>query len=407
MDSKSVKYQFDYQNYQYEYNKQSAQLIQKISRADVSTQNPDDLLLLQLKNDLFLPIKIDWQEDFVKLKSKLPVGYFANEVKEQSKSQKIKLLLNLVPVYKTLVESKLTTFIHPNNIYLDYNNNPKLIYRGVIGLMPGNEVNEKEFLRQIKCLAGYLFTKYSFDDLYNGLLPEIIKESQFLQDIVKIDNINDMQSFLTKTFTKLSEEEKKSTVKVSRKKFLLFKQLSLWLGIALVLSLIPLGYLLISKVPTDTACLNADTDFIGQKYDQTISDLQHVKLEKMNKTQKYELAYSYVQGKGFDTTQRKNIMKNITLQSNTNYLNFWIMDGRGQLDDALSTAKQLQDSNLIMYALLEKMDSVKTNKKLNATEREKQLEKLQNQYNKYSKKLNKNSSSKVDNTQQATPNPGQ
>lgn len=252
-----------------------------------------------------------------------------------------------------------------------------------------------------------MFTKHSFDDLYNGLLPEVAKESSFLQDMLKINDLKGMQDFLKKTYEQYDQEEKQSYVRVPRKKFMLFKQLALWFGIALILTLIPLGYLLINKVPTDTSCLNANTDFLAQKYDKTIQDLQHVKLKKLGKTQKYELAYSYIQGKGFDTTQRKNIMKNITLQSNTNYLEFWIMDDRGQLDDALATAKQLQDSNLIMYALLEKMDSVKNDKKLNATKREQQLEKLQAEYNKYSKSLNKKSKSGTTNTQQATPNPGQ
>lgn len=407
MNSQSVKYQFNHQQYQYEYNQQSLQLIQKISRADVTTQNPDDLLLLQLKNDLFLDVVINWQEDYVDLKSSLPVGYFASEVKDQTTSQKLKLLLNLMPLSQLLEDGKLTTFIHPQNIYLDYNGNPKLIYRGIVGLMPGSQPNDDEFLRQIKCLAGYLFTKHSFDDLYNGLLPEIAKESRFLQDILAIDDLNSMQDFLKKTYEQYAQAEKKSVVKVPRKKFFLFKQLALWFGIALVLTLIPLGYLLINKVPTDTSCLNANTDFLAQKYDKTINDLQHVKLSKLGKTQKYELAYSYVQGKGFDTTQRNNIMKNITLQSNPNYLNFWIMDGRGQLDDALATAKQLQDSNLIMYALLEKMDSVKTNKKLNATKREQQLESLQSQYNKYNKSLNKNSNSTINNQQPTNLNPGE
>lgn len=407
MNSQSVKYEFNHQQYQYEYNQQSLQLIQKISRADVTTQNSDDLLLLQLKNDLFLSVTLDWQEDFVNLKSALPVGYFAGEVKDQTTSQKLKLLLNLMPLSQLLEEGKLTTFIHPQNIYLDYNGNPKLIYRGIVGLMPGSQPNDDEFLRQIKCLAGYLFTKHSFDDLYNGLLPEIAKESRFLQDILAIDDLNSMQDFLKKTYEQYAHAEKKSVVKVPRKKFFLFRQLALWFGIALVLTLIPLGYLLINKVPTDTSCLNANTDFLAQKYDKTINDLQHVKLSKLGKTQKYELAYSYVQGKGFDTTQRNNIMKNITLQSNPNYLNFWIMDGRGQLDDALATAKQLQDSNLIMYALLEKMDSVKTNKKLNATKREQQLESLQSQYNKYNKSLNKNSNSIINNQQPTNPNPGE
>lgn len=147
MNSQSVKYKFDHQQYQYEYNQQSQQLIQKISRADVSTQNADDLMLLQLKNDLFLNVEIDWQEDFLKLKSTLPVGYFASEVKEQTTSQKLKLLLNLMPIQTVLADGKLTTFIHPQNIYLDYNGNSKLIYRGIVGLMPGSQPSDEELLR--------------------------------------------------------------------------------------------------------------------------------------------------------------------------------------------------------------------------------------------------------------------
>lgn len=405
MNSQRISYQFDKQVYQYEYNQKTELLIQKVSRADISTQDLDDLMLLQLKNDLFLPVKLDWQEDVLKMKSELPVGYFATEVREQNKSQKIKLLMNLLPLQRILADGQITTFVHPNNIYLDYNGNPKLIYRGIVGLMPGTTPSNQELLRQLKCLAGYLFTKYSFDDLYNGLLPEISKQSSFLRDLLAIDDFATLEQFLTTTYAKLSAEEKHKEIKVSRKKFTLFKQLVLWLGIALILTLIPLGYLLISKVPTDTAFLNANRDFLAQNYDKTITDLEHVKISKLGKTQKYELAYAYVQGKGFDNTQRKNIMKNITLQSDSNYLDFWIMDGRGDLDDALATAKQLQDSNLIMYALLEKMDSVKNDKKLDATKREQQLEKLQKEYDKYNKKLNskQNSSS----TTATTPSMGE
>lgn len=405
MNSQRISYQFDKQAYQYEYNQKTKLLIQKISRADISTQDLDDLMLLQLKNDLFLPVELDWQEDVLKMKSELPVGYFAPEVREQSTSQKLKLLMNLLPLQRILSDGKITTFVHPNNIYLDYNGNPKLIYRGIVGLMPGTTPSNQELLRQLKCLAGYLFTKYSFDDLYNGLLPEISKQSKFLQDLLAIDDFATLEQFLTTTYAKLSAEEKRKEIKVPRKKFMLFKQLALWLGIALILTLIPLGYLLISKVPTDMAFLNANRDFLAQNYDKTITDLEHVKISKLGKTQKYELAYSYVQGKGFDNTQRKNIMKNITLQSDLNYLDFWIMDGRGDLDDALATAKQLQDSNLIMYALLEKMDSVKNDKKLDATKREQQLEKLQKEYDKYNKKLNskQNSSS----TTATTPSAGE
>ncbi|MBU3851957.1 MAG: hypothetical protein H9901_04590 [Candidatus Paralactobacillus gallistercoris] len=90
-----------------------------------------------------------------------------------------------------------------------------------------------------------------------------------------------------------------------------------------------------------------------------------------------------------NNTQRQNIMKNITLKSDPRYLDFWIEDGRGQLDDALDTAKQLQDSNLIMYALLEKMDAVRNNNKLSASQRSNQLQQLQQSYAKYQQEAQK------------------
>ena len=383
----TTTYQFNHQQYQYQVT--DDQLTQTISRADIQTQDAHDLLLPHEQNPLLLPVTYQWQADVLLMTSQLPLGYFAKDIRRQNTSAKLRLLINLLPVETLNQTHKLATFIHPNNIYLNYNNEPKLIYRGVTGIMPGTQTNDLEMLYQIQCLAGYLFTQRSFDDLYNGMLPQIADSSHFMHDLLQINNYDDLRPFLTKAYQQAVKEEQQNTMQVSRQRWLWIKQLALWFGIALLLTLVPLGYLLIDKVPTNTACLHADSAFIANNYAQTIKALANIKTKNLPNTQKYELAYAYVQGKGFDNTQRQNIMKNITLKSDPRYLDFWIEDGRGQLDDALDTAKQLQDSNLIMYALLEKMDAVRNNNKLSASQRSNQLQQLQQSYAKYQQEAQK------------------
>ena len=70
----------------------------------------------------------------------------------------------------------------------------------------------------------------------------------------------------------------------------------------------------------------------------------------MPNTQKYELAYSYIQGLEFSDDQRKVILNNVTLKSDDLYLNYWIQVGRNDFEDALDTAKRINDSDLIIYA---------------------------------------------------------
>lgn len=377
----AIKYHFDHQEYAYEYD--DHQIIQSINRAEVTAKDADELLAVAPAHDLFLPVEIGWESDRVTLTSTRIPGRFVQDVPAWTTAMKLRLLVNLLPVRDLLLTGELTTNLHPHNIYLDANNVPHLLYRGIPGMMPGAALTDTELVRQFQCLAGALFTGRSFDDLYNGLLAEGAKQSQFMTDLLQITTMTDMAAFLKEQAAQAATNEEEMMVRVPRKRYMVTRQLALWLGVACVLLLIPLGYLLLSKVPTDNACLAADHDFQAENYDQTIKDLQHVKLKHLPQTQKYELARAYIADKGFNHTQRTNILKNVTLNAAPTYLNYWIEDGRGQLDDALATAKQLQDTNLIMYALLGKIDAVKQNKHLSAQKREQQLESLQKQYTHY------------------------
>lgn len=377
MSQATVSYQFSETHFCYEFTNDT--LIQHIRLADVQLQNKSDFDLLQVNHPLLLPVTLEWKEDELNLVSSLPMGQFFLEKKQWLTSEKIQLLMNLLSI-QSLVDTDLRTFIHPKNIYLDYNHLPKLIYRGIEGKMPLSDINEEELLYQLKCLAGSLMTKYSFDDLYEGLLDESAQHSLFMKDLLAVSDFSEMNYFLAQALQKSWDEEEKRRVNVPKRRFQLFKHLTIWLSVLAIVLAIPLGYLLFKQIPVQQDCLEADTAFITTEYSKTISSLEKVKLKDLPKTQKYELAYAYVHNEGFDQQQQRNIMKNITLKSDNRYLDFWIQEGRGEFEDAVMTAKSLEDSDLISYALLQQMKSIKEDKKMKQAKKEEKLQKLQEEY---------------------------
>lgn len=373
----AISYQFLETEFHYEVKDDT--LIQVIRAADLKYQESYDLELLSVHHPRLLPVTLNWQDDGFELVTTLPQGQLFIQKKNWLTSEKIQLLLNLLPV-QSLLQGDVRTFIHPNNLYLDYNGVPHFIYRGIKGQMPATDCDEEELLYQLKCLAGTLMTRHSFEDLYNGLLEESRQVSPFMKELMAIPSFAELKLFLINALQKAEAEEEKSIIRVPRRRFQLFKHLTIWLGIAVVVLGIPLGYLIFRQLPIQKACLEADTAFITNEYSKTISALDKVSLDQLPQTQRYELAYSYVHNDGFDAKQKNNIMKNITLKSDTRYLNFWIQEGRGDLEDATTTAKELEDSDLISYALLQQMDAVKADKSLKQDKKEEKLQQLQEEY---------------------------
>ena len=134
--------------------------------------------------------------------------------------------------------------------------------------------------------------------------------------------------------------------------------------------------------PTETL-LAADEAFVKVDYSGVIDKLDKINREDLPYTQKYELAYSYIQGFDFSDEQKAVILNNVTLKSDELYLDYWISIGRGQVDDSIDTAKRLDDADLILYALLEKREQVRENKNLSGSEREELLSEIDTEYQKY------------------------
>ena len=127
----------------------------------------------------------------------------------------------------------------------------------------------------------------------------------------------------------------------------------------------------------------ADAAFIKVDYAGVIQKLDKIESNQLPYTQKYELAYAYIQGLDFSAEQKRVILNNVTLKSDELYLDYWVAIGRGQVDDAIDVAKRLDEADLILYALLEKREQVRENKQLTGSDREGQLSEIDAEYQKY------------------------
>lgn len=397
------RFVFGEQPFVYEKHENSWQL--SLNRSDVASQDLRELLLLDLHHPLFLEQAMTADEDSVTFTYELePYGLSYEEIKARRISERIRLALNVFALEAAL-ELPVTFLLHPSNLFITKDAQAKIAYRGVPGIMTPQSLSEEDFLRQAKCFTMTLFSDLDFMDLYNGSL-ELETLPDFLTELREAKDLPAAVAVLEKSYLEKATQEKADLVLVPSRRHRVFKLATIWLSAAVVLLFIPLIYLIFLQNPFKEKLLQADTAFIKVDYSGVINELEGISPTSLPKTQKYELAYAYIQGLEFSTDQKKVILNNVTLKSDDLYLIYWIQVGRNDFEDALDTGKRINDNDLILYALTQEIKQVREDDKLSGKDRESKLESLENEYKKYwdsrSELLSSDSSSSTSSSQSGT-----
>ena len=374
------RFVFGEQPFIYEKNETSWQL--RLKRSDVASQDLRELLLLDLHHPLFLEQTMEADEDSVTFTYELePHGLSYGELKTRTISERLRLALNVFSLESAL-GLPVTFLLHPDNLFITKNAQAKIAYRGVPGIMTPQSLSAEDFLRQAKCFTVTLFSDSDFMDLYNGSL-ELETLPDFLNELRQTTTISDAMAVLEKYYLEKADQEKANLVLVPSRRHRVFKLATIWLTAGIILLFIPLVYLIFLQNPFKEKLLQADTAFIKVDYSGVITELEGIAPSSLPNTQKYELAYSYIQGLEFSSDQKKVILNNVTLKSDELYLIYWIQIGRNKFEDALDTAKRINDSDLILYALTQEIKQVREDDKLSGKDREAKLDSLENEYKKY------------------------
>lgn len=384
MNEKTIE--FETMTFQFEVDNENWKL--SLAKSQTHVKDISQLALITNRSDYFVPAKVrDEDDSFVFSFAVNPKNKQWEDVKKLQRNDKLRLLTNIAR-FQDCLSSRMTFFLHPDNLVFNDNLIPSIVYRGIRELIPPYVIDATTFLRQYKCLAVALFSKkYSFDELYNGSLNNA-KETEFERKINEINDLHILIQFLEDSYSLEQKAADQRMQLVPKKQFRLFKQLAITMIALSILLAIPLAYIGLVKMPYQEKLLAAHHDFLASDYGQVISDLEGQNAEKLPNATKYILANSYINSEVLGPEQKTAIMKNISLKSDPSYLLYWIYNGRGDLEKSTDLAKYIDDPVLIIYGIIKQIEQVKNDPDITGSEREEQVKKLNEQLKGYQEQYN-------------------
>ncbi|WP_239253573.1 type VII secretion protein EssB [Listeria ilorinensis] len=349
----------------------------------------EQIELLKKPAESFLPVEITHENDSYRFDYSVSGDTISfGELIKMTRADKLRALYNVGKLAR-LLDTRYTFFLHPDNLVFDLNLEPQIVHRGMKGLVPPYDLTEERFLKQYRCLAVAMFSKkYGFEDLYNGSLQNA-HSTQYEKAVVNAAGIAELNQVLADAYQAETKRIAKTMTTVPKKKFKTFKGLAVSFIIAAIILAIPLGYFAFMKVPYQNKLLTANENFLKTDYDKVITGLEDEDPEKMPQTTQYELAYSYIQGEKLDDKKKENIMNNVSLKSDPQYLLYWIYNGRGEFNKSNDIAKLLDEPDLIIYSLVQELDQVKNDTTLSGNKKIEKQEKIEDEIKAEQEKLTK------------------
>ncbi|MFU2181717.1 type VII secretion protein EssB [Streptococcus pluranimalium] len=393
--------QFTFEQQLFQFDKTNTSWNLALKRSDIKTHDLQALSMLKLHHPDFLELGMTMDEDSVHFHYQLPEkGLSFEDCQKMALSEKLRLALNVLDL-ESVLKLPVTVILHPINLFITKNSQPMIAYRALEKVMVPDVLTTSDFIKQFKCYLVSLMTSNDFSDLYKGSL-EVVKLPEFLETVKALDDVEDIRAFLISEYEKQKEREVSSLSLVSKTRHKIYKFATIWLSALSVILMVPLIYFVFIQNPLNTKLLDADTAFIKNNFSNVIDKLSNVPLDKLPYTQKYELAYSYIQGLNFSKEQEAVILNNVTLKTEELYFDFWIQSGRGENDDAIDISKRLESTDLIIYALEQKIEEVKSDSSLSGKERQTQLKDLQSEIDTYWEDRTERLEQKEDTTDEET-----
>ncbi|MFJ7680084.1 type VII secretion protein EssB [Peribacillus sp. NPDC097206] len=355
-------------------------------RAKLLMQNPLELQLIQ-EVDSILHKTIEVSEDEVQISIVPPTSFFAfNKARNKSSLNRWMASHQMINKIRRHELTRLRVIVCPENLVFDRSFTPYFLHYGVKESLPPYEENANQLFQETKAtIAALVDSQYTFDQYL--LYHKTLKLSKETQSILAEETWEGLILYVQNQIEFL-EKEHKTFVHIPEKKWKM-ERYTLWgIGIILVPLLFFTIYTLFFSQPRQEAYVESGENFLKQEYSQVIDRLEHFNPEKMPYVVQYELSKSYVTTHGsLMDFQKENILKAITLQTDSQYLLYWIYIGRGISEDAINLARIMEDRELIMYGLLTQKEQIKSNEDLSGEEKETQVKEVDTELKEYKKEM--------------------
>lgn len=278
---------------------------------------------------------------------------------------------------------RLTPVVCPGNIVFDAGMTPYFIHYGILDrLPPFAEEPERIWLETKAVIATVIDNSKTFD--------EYVKYHEALDlnaQTTAIMNMADRTSLLIyiKEQLELIEKEAEKQIHLPLKKWRTYKYGGIALGVLFVPAIIFILYTFIYEQPRNQAYLDSHEAYLKNKYSEVVNVLSAERVKHMPYIVLYELAYASVINERLDEEQKKNVLNNITLQTDEEYFKYWIQIGRGEAEKAINLGRLMEDGELITYGLLKRREEIQAQSDLTGEEKERMLKDIDEEVEAYEK----------------------
>ena len=278
---------------------------------------------------------------------------------------------------------RLNLIVSPENIVYSKGMDPVFLYYGVLGSLPPFEANdERTWLETKAVVAAAIDGSFTFEEYLK--YSEILELKEIGSAIMTMKESDSLLSYISKQM-ELLEEKELENIKIPQKKWKFTKWLSIGLGVLIIPAIVFAIIYFVHEKPKTDAYINSQASFLGQNYSQVVTILSPYSVKSMPYIVLYELAYSSVTNERLDEEQKENVLSNITLQTDADYLRYWIYLGRGEAENAVDIARAMEDGELITYSLLKLREEVKADKDLTGEEMQEKLNEIDQEVEEYEK----------------------
>lgn len=359
-----------------------------LAKSQTRIKDMQQLRIMTETSGPFAAVQVEEDADHFKFLFQVDSGTKKwNDMEKLARNEKLRMLCNVAGL-RNYLTTRLTFFLHPDNLVFDDNLMPMVIYRGIRDLVPPYHMDEHMFHKQLQCLAIALFSKkFNFDQLYNGSLQNA-KDTEFERQISETNDLTELVEFLQESYQTEQRKTEREMQAVPIKRFRMFKRLSIIMIVVSILLAAPLAYFVFMRLPYQDNLLAANAEYLASDYNGVITTLEGENPEDLPSAVKYILATSYIQVENLSDQEKEVIMNNVSLKSNEDYLLYWIYNGRGEFDESLEKARFIDDPTLIMYGLIKQIEQTKNNPDLDGNERDEEVTNLQNELEEYREEYN-------------------
>lgn len=353
-----------------------------LRRSVVAVRHPGELDLLAHDDDLLVPCRVvdDPALDSVTLLlTPGPAQVPWADLRRTSTTERLRALANVGAVAR-LADRGYAVLLDPGNLLVDRNLAPRLLYRGVAGAMPPEDPDGRHLLHQYQALAlSTLDPRTPFRTLLDGART-VRRRTALERAVTATTSVAELAALLAERHDEAAATEAATQVRVARRRYTTLRHATAWLAVGAVVTGGAALHQLLVRAPFDARMLEASTRFVAQDHDGVIEVLRPVDEDRLPAAQRYQLAASYLRTANLTDAQRAAVENSLSLASERDFLSYWVLAGRGDLEEALDRAKGLDDVDLVLYALTLLQEQVRQDPGLSGTERADRLAEIQAEY---------------------------